>query len=204
MPPSQPTSRFVDKILGLPTHPRRRDTGGGGSRDGWRPSGWSRARDSGPGGDARRPHARLMLAFLIVGDVRDGAPTHHPARALSPLWWCSWGWAWMPWARRIGEPVVESQRACCRRLRGLHSGRSWCVSMPPAGPTAPGRSDSERRDAQLRALDLPTRRRPADVTPCALRALRAWMSSPEPARTLSPRAFRGTPPERLPPRVCER
>ena len=41
----------------------------------------------------REPLARAaaaavaVIAFLVVGDVRDGAPTHHPARALAPLWW---------------------------------------------------------------------------------------------------------------------
>jgi hypothetical protein len=149
----------------------------------------------------------LVLAFLIVGDVRDGAPTHHPARALSPLWWVLVGMG----VDALGAAIVS--RAWSRNARVAAAcatftiGASWCASMPPRWAAAPGRSDAERRDAQVaRGLDLRDRGvAGADVTPCAFEhfALIAAWGEPERARILE-RPPQGITTESVCPRVVER
>jgi hypothetical protein len=128
----------------------------------------------------------VMLAFLIVGDVHDGAPTHHPARALSPLWWVLVGMG----VDAVGAAIVSRSWSRNGRVAGacaaFTAAVSWCVSMPPRWADAPGRSDSERRDAQLaRGIDLRDRGvDAADVTPCAFEhfALIAAWGEPERVR----------------------
>jgi hypothetical protein len=127
-----------------------------------------------------------ILAFLIVGDVRDGAPTHHPARALSPLWWVLVGMG----VDAVGAAIVSREWGRKSRVAAacaaLTVGTSFCASMPPRWAAAPGLGIAERRDAQIaRGLDLRDRGvQGADVTPCAFEHfafIAAW-GEPERAR----------------------
>jgi len=136
-----------------------------------------------------------VLAFLIVGDVRDGAPTHHAARALSPLWWVLVGLGVDAIAEALSSRTwsrhVRVAAACATLLVGV----SWCASMPPRWADGPGRSAAERRDTQIaRGLDLRDRGvRSAEVTPCAFEhfALIAAWGAPELAR-IEPRSASAT------------
>lgn len=127
-----------------------------------------------------------ILAFLIVGDVRDGAPTHHPARALSPLWWVLAGMG----VDAVGAAIVSREWGRKARVAAACAaftvGASWCASMPPRWADAPGLGAGERRDAQMaRGLDLRDRGvQGADVTPCAFEhfALIAAWGEPERVR----------------------
>ena len=118
--------------------------------------------------------ATLVLVFLIYGDVHDGAPTHHPARALVLVLTVIAG---------LGGAGIAS----FARVRGAH----WAVS---AGAVAwlsfvamriravPGASDGERRDAQIeRGRALASITGTLDVTPCAYEhfALIAALGAPE-------------------------
>jgi hypothetical protein len=151
--------------------------------------------------------AALVLAFLVVGDVRDGAPTHHPARALSPLWWVLVGcgvdaaatlYARAAWSRRRWPRAAATGAAA---LLGF----CWCASLPGRWADSPGESESERRDAQIaRGSDLRARDvAAAEVTPCAFEhfALLASWGRPERATV---RERLGTPPTRECPLVVER
>jgi hypothetical protein len=126
------------------------------------------------------------FAFLIVGDVRDGAPTHHPARALSPLWWVFVGMG----ADALGTSVARLDPSRGRFVRGVLVGASiaWLASLPLRWKGSPGRSDVERRDAQI-AHGLDMRRRSvasAEIAPCAFEhfALMAAWGRPEGAHVL--------------------
>jgi hypothetical protein len=147
----------------------------------------------------------VVLFFLIVGDVRDGAPTHHPARALSPLWWVLVGCG-------VDAAATLSARAAwgrwARTLAGAAAGVvafGWLASLPGRWIAAPGESEAERRDVQIaRGSDLRARDvAGADVTPCAFEhfALLASWGRPERA-TLHERT--GTPPTPACPIVVER
>ena len=127
-----------------------------------------------------------MLAFLIVGDLHDGAPTHHPARALSPLWWVLVGMGVDAVAAAIVNRAWSRNGRVAAACSALTVGVSFCASMPPRWADAPGRSEGERRDAQIRrGADLRDRGvQAADVTPCAFEhfALIAAWGEPERVR----------------------
>jgi hypothetical protein len=129
----------------------------------WGPAAWS---------------AAAILAFLIVGDVRDGAPTHHPARALAPV-------AWVLVGMGVDAIALWRERRATR-VASIAMGIAWCASLPGRFSSAPGRGDLERRDAQIaRGLDLRARAVPAAVvTPCSFEhfALIAAWGEPERAR----------------------
>ena len=127
--------------------------------------------------------ALAILMFLVAGDLGDGAPTHHPARALGPVWWI------------FAAMGVDTLRvATCGSGRTVRAGRAaavavataWLVSLPSRWAAAPGLSEPERRDAQiargleLRALGAPA----AEITPCQFEhfALIAAWGEPERAR----------------------
>jgi hypothetical protein len=123
--------------------------------------------------------ALAILVFLIWGDLRDGAPTHHAARALAPTWWIfsasGIDAAWTLWERfatprprRISTGVVAAATAI-----------AWCAWLPVRWTVYPGRSDAERRDRQV-ALGLEMRAdgvTTAEIVPCAYEhfaVLAAW------------------------------
>lgn len=121
--------------------------------------------------------AGCVLAFLIYGDLRDGAPTHHAARALVPIFGALAGFA--------ADAIVTPSRP--------H------VALPIAITTlafvlfraraVPGASPAERRDAQIaRGRELAKTATSLDVTPCAYEhfALIAAYGAPEHVTIHSP------------------
>ena len=144
-------------------------------------------------------------AFLICGDLKDGAPTHHPARALASLWWILLGMG-MDALVCLGARMASSRG---RRAAALSAAGAaavvWCVTLPARWDAFPGQSDWERRDAQ-RARGLAMRARgvsAAVITPCSFEhfALIAAWGEPERA-TIEKRT--GEPPTPECPKVVER
>jgi hypothetical protein len=90
--------------------------------------------------------AGVVMAFLVWGDVQDGAPTHHPARALGATWWLFVGMGVDTIGVLIAGPQVTT-------LAGVPAAgillAFWCVSLPTRWAWAPGKSPHERRDAQI-------------------------------------------------------
>jgi hypothetical protein len=144
----------------------------------------------------------LTLAFLVWGDVHDGAPTHHAARALVAI-----GWVLVAW----GVDAISTLRehAGLGRTRGLVAGVAVLAMIAGAvmlvgRPPAPGQSESEDREPQLaRGRDMRERRvRAATVVPCSFEhfALLAAWGAPERA-DVRPRT--GAPPTADCPLVTE-
>jgi hypothetical protein len=130
--------------------------------------------------------AAATLAFLVLGDVRDGAPTHHPERALSPLWWV---------LVAMGVDTVATSLAHWKGVRaragaGLLAACALAgsASLPSRLTRAPGETEGERRDGPIaRGLDMRSRNTgSADITPCSFEhfALIAAWGRPEAARIL--------------------
>ncbi len=147
-----------------------------------------------------------LALFLAVGDLRNGAPTHHPERALLALFW---------FAETFG---IDSARSLVVRfVWGRPKREAWLVGLLTAGAVAwasvwpsrlrdyPARSASEDRSAQiakgedLRARDVLH----LTVTPCAYEhfALLAAFQAPERATTLP---SRGVPVTESCPAIDER
>ena len=148
--------------------------------------------------------AGVVVAFLVAGDLGDGAPTHHPARALGSVWWLLTG---------LGvDAIVTAVRAlpsslARRSATGVAAALAiaWCITLPSRWRQSPGRSEWDLRDAQVaRGLDMRARDvAGADVAPCSFEhfALLAAWGAPERAR-IAPRT--GEPPTSGCPRVSER
>lgn len=143
------------------------------------------------------------LVFLVWGDARDGAPTHHAARALV-------GVAWVLVAAGIDTLVSAHDRAVGRELPARS--RMAVVALATlAGvvslvgrPRPPGSTEVEDRAPQLaRGADLRARGvRAARLVPCAFEhfaVLAAW-GAPERA-VVEPRT--DTPPTADCPRIVE-
>jgi hypothetical protein len=125
-----------------------------------------------------------VVAFLVAGDLGDGAPTHHPSRALSAIWWLAAATgidaasAWLARAQRL----ERRWRVAVAGLAGAAT-VAWVVTLPARLRAAPGESDAERRDVQIerglamRARDVAG----AEITPCAFEhfALIAAWGAPE-------------------------
>ncbi|HEY1696598.1 MAG TPA: hypothetical protein VGG39_30765 [Polyangiaceae bacterium] len=147
--------------------------------------------------------AATVMVFLVWGDLKDGAPTHHPARALAALWWVLCG---------MGVDAAATWRAArvgARRKAAFGvaaaAAVAWCVLLPARWKDAPGRSPDEDRTAQIaRGLDLRARHvEHAELRPCAFEqfALLAAWGEPERA-TVFPRSGAAVTDEC--PRVTER
>jgi hypothetical protein len=118
-----------------------------------------------------------ILVFLVWGDVHDGAPTHHPARALAAMWWVLVGMG-VDAVVTLGGRLAPSRRAPVAGIAVL-AGLAWCVWLPSRWADAPGRSDTERREGEIaRGLELRARGvAHVEVTPCAFEhfaLLAAW------------------------------
>jgi hypothetical protein len=135
--------------------------------------------------------AFAILAFLVYGDLRDGAPTHHPERAILPILWILVAFAAdalgalvrrYAWGRSAREMWVAG---------GVAAGAlAWCAQLPGQWRDHPGASAEEARDVQVtRGLELARARAPhIDVTPCAYEhfAVLAAFGAPERAEVEAP------------------
>lgn len=141
-----------------------------------------------------------ILAFLIEGDLRDGAPTHHPERALAALWWV------LP-ALGIDALASASSRLGHRAAGAIAAVAlcAWAAFLPGRWRGYPGTSDWDRRDPQIARGEAMRARHvaSAEVTPCSYEhfALLAAWGEPERAQ-LDPLLH--TPPTPDCPRVVER
>jgi len=89
-----------------------------------------------------------MLVFLIAGDLHDGAPTHHAARALAPAWWVLVG---------LGVDATIAIAARPASIRALQRSMAcvavalmtcWVATLPSRwrnAPDRPNRSGATRR-----------------------------------------------------------
>ncbi len=127
--------------------------------------------------------ALAIVLFLVAGDLGDGAPTHHPARALGPVWWILAGMGVDSLRVAIGASVAT--RPASAIAAGIVA-FGWLVSLPSRWAAAPGLGDLERRDMQIaRGMELRLHGTPfAEITPCQFEhfALIAAWGEPERAR----------------------
>jgi hypothetical protein len=122
--------------------------------------------------------AGLVLAFLVYGDVRDGAPTHHAARALVPVFGVLAGFA----ADALSHLRARNAVAALA-IAALGFAFNRVRDVPGSGPT-------ERRDTQIaRGRALAGTAAALDITPCAYEhfALIAAYGRPE-SVTIEPSA----------------
>jgi hypothetical protein len=139
--------------------------------------------------------ALAIVLFLVVGDLGDGAPTHHPARALGPVWWIFIGMgvdSLRVAVSATGAPRRMSASGAPRRVSAIGAvavalaAVAWVASLPSRWAAAPGLGELERRDAQIaRGLELRTQgAESAEITPCQFEhfALIAAWGEPERAR----------------------
>jgi len=131
--------------------------------------------------------AAALLAFLVYGDVRDGAPTHHPERAVLPILWILAPFAAdslralgrrMAWGRPTREAVVFGIAAA--------GALAWTALLPARLRDAPAMSEDESRRAQIeRGLALAASFQAEDhwrVIPCAYEHFALLAASAEPER----------------------
>jgi hypothetical protein len=127
--------------------------------------------------------AFAVLAFLVAGDLGDGAPTHHPARALGAIWWIAAGMGVDALRVALGSLRLSRRTGA---IAGAAIAAGWALSLPSRWNAGPGLGDLERRDAQIaRGLEMRARGTPlADITPCQFEhfALIAAWGEPERAR----------------------
>jgi hypothetical protein len=154
-----------------------------------------------------------VLAFLIEGDLRDGAPTHHPERALAALWWVLPGlgidtlahaWRSRPLSLRVNTCMWQ-RRLFAFAWPAPVALVAWGLSLPSRFREYPGTSAWDQRDAQIaRGEAMRTRHVAAAViTPCSYEhfALLAAWGEPERAQ-VNPQLH--TPPTPDCPKVVER
>lgn len=119
-----------------------------------------------------------MLAFLVYGETRGGAPTHHPERALLAV-------AWLLVAAGIDAAMPLARKAPSRIVvgAGLAALVAWLAFLPGRYRAAPGNGADEDRAPQIaRGLDLRSRGVVRlSVVPCAYEhfALLAAYGAPE-------------------------
>ncbi|HEV3188871.1 MAG TPA: hypothetical protein VGY54_00165 [Polyangiaceae bacterium] len=132
--------------------------------------------------------ALTIAVFLVAGDLGDGAPTHHPERALSPVWWILIALGIDAAAVTLAAimRLAQGEPSKVRRLTSIPAAAAllgWCAFLPSRYAIHPGRSDLELRSSQVaRGLDLRARSvGSATITPCAFEhfALIAAWGAPE-------------------------
>ncbi|MDP9034030.1 MAG: hypothetical protein M3O50_04440 [Myxococcota bacterium] len=143
--------------------------------------------------------------FLVAGDLGDGAPTHHAARALAGTWWILVGMGVDAIFTSSDRAAVHGPVRAAIAITAAALAGTWCAFLPARWSDSPGRGRSERRDAQaLRGLELRERGvSNAEITPCSFEhfALIAAWGEPERAVVLS---RTGSAPTEDCPRVEER
>ena len=140
--------------------------------------------------------AAAIVLFLVYGDLKDGAPTHHPERALLGVWWI------------LAAFGVDGARAAIGSVTRRRPKReAWAVALATAALVTcgarvvraydlyPARALDEQRDSQVaRGRELRREGAPAlVVTPCAYEhfALVAAYGAPERVITREPSGLRG-------------
>jgi hypothetical protein len=128
--------------------------------------------------------ALAVFAFLVAADLGDGAPTHHPARALGSIWWIFAGMGVDALSVTLGASRMTRRAGATAAASAVAI--AWLMSLPSRWAAAPGLGELERRDVQIaRGLDLRARSAPAaEITPCEFEhfALIAAWGEPERAR----------------------
>jgi len=119
--------------------------------------------------------AVAVLAFLVWGDVHDGAPTHHAARALVAVWWILVAAG----VDTLGSIFARERRRGLAYAAGALLTAATVATLLLGTSAPPGTSEADAREAQIaRGLDLRARHvLHADVTPCAFEhfaMLAAW------------------------------
>jgi hypothetical protein len=131
--------------------------------------------------------AAAILLFLVYGDLRDGAPTHHLERAVLPILWI------------LAPFAADSLRVFARRAAWGRPSRemwvfgvavagsmAWLALLPATLRDAPGMSEGESRAAQLargealRGSGLRGER--WTITPCAYEHFALMAATGEPER----------------------
>ncbi len=129
--------------------------------------------------------AGAVLAFLIVGELGEGAPTHHPERALVSIGWLGVA---------LGALALDALRARPNDARPFVRVGSWvaagaamlllAIRAPDAIRAYPGQGEADRAPQIARGLAL----RAADpsrtfvVTPCAYEHFAVMAASGAPER----------------------
>ncbi len=133
-----------------------------------------------------------MLAFLIYGDVRDGAPTHHAERAVVALCWVIAAFGAdgaLSIARRFAWRRPKREMFVVGAVAAFAVG--WTGAVVDAWTEYPARREEERREVQIaRGRELRGRATAgvvATVTPCAFEhfALIAAFGAPESVRVVA-------------------
>lgn len=129
----------------------------------------------------------IGFGFLVYGSLRDGAPTHHPERALV--------WAWGLGALMGVDAILPAVRRSRLSAAALGALLVWGFGSVQRWPDFPGQAPEERREAQIalgRAL-----REEGHVTlePCRYEhfAVIAALGAPERVTTLPLQNQRVTP-----------
>jgi hypothetical protein len=130
--------------------------------------------------------ALAMLAFLVWGDLHDGAPTHHAARALVAIWWILVAAG----ADTLASLFARERRGLAYATGALLAATTAATLLIRPKSALPGTGEADAREAQIaRGLDLRARHvLHVDVTPCAFEhfaMLAAW-GAPERAN-IAPR-----------------
>jgi hypothetical protein len=114
--------------------------------------------------------AVAMAAFLVVGDLRNGAPTHHPERALVAIFWMA-TLAGVDGLYQLAAWITD--KVPSRRpwviAAAVVAGLAWAVTWPSRVADFPGRGPGEDRAAQVARGQALRDQQAAHltVTPCA-------------------------------------
>ncbi len=133
-----------------------------------------------------------LVAFLIEGDLHNGAPTHHPERALLAGFWVGAAFG-VDGVRSFALRFVWARPRREAWLVGLAAtiGVAWALVWPLRLADRPARSEAEDRAPQLaRGAELRVRGvAHVTVTPCAYEhfALIAAFEAPERVEVVGPR-----------------
>lgn len=125
--------------------------------------------------------AAATLAFLIYGDVNDGAPTHHPERAIVPLTWllAAAGWEGISAAttRATTRGRAPGTVLIAFLVVGLLAQAARVAARYPARASDEDRAPQIARGLDLRQRDVAH----VEITPCAFEhyALLAAFRHPE-------------------------
>jgi hypothetical protein len=136
--------------------------------------------------------AGLLLAFLVYGDVRDGAPTHHPERALMAFPWVLAAFG-VDGVRTVATQIAWGRPKRESYMVGFLAAAllAWGIGVVSAWDEFPGNGESERRTLQVeRGAELRAEGAAhLEVTPCAYEhfALLAAFGAPERATTTKAR-----------------